>query len=75
MGNLCTREALREKEGEFSVAADAARRPCICTVFYVMEELWVNDFSDEPFGKRKTCLDFPALERECNKELKSAGNR
>jgi protein AbiQ len=24
--------------------------------------------SDEPFGKRKICLNFPALEVECNKE-------
>lgn len=26
--------------------------------------------SDEPFGKRKICLNFPALERECNKAKK-----
>lgn len=26
--------------------------------------------SNEPFGKRKICLNFPALEKECNKAKK-----
>ena len=30
-------------------------------------ELYKKYTSDEPFGKRKICLNFPALERECNK--------
>lgn len=30
-------------------------------------ELYRIYTSDEPFGKRKICLNFPALERECNK--------
>ena len=30
-------------------------------------ELYRKYTSDEPFGKRKICLNFPALENECNK--------
>jgi protein AbiQ len=30
-------------------------------------ELYRMYSSNEPFGKRKICLDFPALEAECNK--------
>jgi protein AbiQ len=30
-------------------------------------ELYRIYSSDEPFGKRKICLNFPALEAECNK--------
>ena len=30
-------------------------------------ELYRIYTSDKPFGKRKICLNFPALERECNK--------
>ena len=30
-------------------------------------ELYRIYTSDEPFGKRKICLNFPALERECKK--------
>lgn len=33
-------------------------------------ELYRIYTSDEPFGKRKICLNFPALERECNKAKK-----
>ena len=33
-------------------------------------ELYRIYSSDEPFGKRKICLDFPALEKECNKAKK-----
>ena len=33
--------------------------------------------SNEPFSKRKICLNFPALERECNKNklLTKGGDR
>lgn len=30
-------------------------------------ELYGMYISDESFGKRKICLNFPALEKECNK--------
>lgn len=30
-------------------------------------ELYRIYSSGEPFGKRKICLNFPALEKECNK--------
>jgi len=33
-------------------------------------ELYRIYTSDEPFGKRKICLNFPALEKECNKSRK-----
>lgn len=33
-------------------------------------ELYRIYSSNEPFGKRKICLDFPALEKECNKAKK-----
>ncbi len=33
-------------------------------------ELYRIYSSNEPFGKRKNCLDFPALEKECNKAKK-----
>ena len=33
-------------------------------------ELYKMYISDKPFGKRKICLNFPALERECNKAKK-----
>ncbi len=33
-------------------------------------ELYRMYTSDKPFGKRKICLNFPALERECNKAKK-----
>lgn len=33
-------------------------------------ELYRRYSSEEPFGKRKICLDFPALEKECNKAKK-----
>lgn len=33
-------------------------------------ELYRLYISNEPFGKRKICLNFPALENECNKAKK-----
>jgi protein AbiQ len=33
-------------------------------------ELYRIYSADEPFGKRKICLNFPALEKECNKAKK-----
>lgn len=33
-------------------------------------ELYRMYTSDVPFGKRKICLNFPALEKECNKAKK-----
>lgn len=33
-------------------------------------ELYRMYTSDEPFGKRKICLNFPALEKECGKRKK-----
>lgn len=33
-------------------------------------ELYRIYTSNEPFGKRKICLNFPALEKECNKKKK-----
>lgn len=33
-------------------------------------ELYRMYVSQDPFGKRKICLNFPALERECNKAKK-----
>ena len=33
-------------------------------------ELYRIYTSNEPFGKRKICLNFPALEKECNKSKK-----
>lgn len=33
-------------------------------------ELYRKYCSGEPFGKRKICLNFPALEKECNKAKK-----
>ena len=33
-------------------------------------ELYRIYTSNEPFGKRKICLNFPALEKECNKAKK-----
>ncbi len=33
-------------------------------------ELYRIYSSDEPFGKREICLNFPALEKECNRAKK-----
>lgn len=41
-----------------------------CEIERLANELYRIYSAGEPFGKRKICLDFPALEKECNKAKK-----